>query len=465
MFLDKVEQARGQVPRDRVAVLLVGHGQPDEWDVEWPTETEHEIALRRSILELLVDNGYERDKLDLAWMEFKEPRVAHRATELSRSGVELLLYFSAGISAESIHSQYDVPKLISNAEIPEDVTVVNLGAWNDHPLTILAIAEKVDRMVRSPHARGGRARCRVVSASGSGPEGDRDLAGRTEIVRIGSRRPPTAAGSKAAGLSWLAAHHFPIPVTWAVLAQDPPADRTSLQAALAPVVQEGVAYAVRSSADVEDGSERSFAGQFDSVLCVRGLDAVADAVQEVREGIASVRVDAYQNDAPARRSAWGCSSRRWSRATMSGVAFSANPVTGLAETIVEAVPGTGDALVQHGATPERWVFAWGKWKSKPSDADAARERGARDHARCRRDGSTLRQAGRRRVGVGRAGRHVRANPSGHHDRHGELLLEPLLARGAARHHLAAGLVGEHPDRQRRLDSFAGAVGRSDGASS
>jgi protoheme ferro-lyase len=155
MFLDKVEQARGQVPRDRVGVLLVGHGQPDEWDVEWPTETEHEIALRRSILELLVDSGYDRDKVDLAWMEFKQPRVAPRATELARSDIDLLVYFSAGISAESIHSQYDVPKLMSKAQIPAGVAVVNLGAWNDHPLTIQAIAEKVDRLMRSPHQETG----------------------------------------------------------------------------------------------------------------------------------------------------------------------------------------------------------------------------------------------------------------------------------------------------------------------
>jgi protoheme ferro-lyase len=150
MFLDKLEKARGSIPADRVGVLLVGHGQPDEWDVEWPTETEHEISLRTSVLELLAENGYDRAKLDLAWMEFKQPRVAHRATELASSGIDLLVYFSAGISAESIHSQYDVPKLMSEAVIPAGVTVVNLGAWNDHPLTIQAIVERAGRMIRTP---------------------------------------------------------------------------------------------------------------------------------------------------------------------------------------------------------------------------------------------------------------------------------------------------------------------------
>jgi protoheme ferro-lyase len=143
MFVEKVEAARGEVPRDRVSVLLVGHGQPDEWDVEWATETEHEIGLREGIIDALVAEGYDRSLLDLAWMSFKEPTVPERAGELASAGADKLVYFSTGISAESIHSQYDVPELVAEARIDESVETVNLGAWNNHPLTILAIAEKV----------------------------------------------------------------------------------------------------------------------------------------------------------------------------------------------------------------------------------------------------------------------------------------------------------------------------------
>lgn len=149
MFVDKVEQARGNTPRDKVAVLLVGHGQPDEWDREWPTETQHELALRTGIIDALVARGYDRKLLDLAWMSFKEPRVPERATELASAGAGKLLYFSAGISAESIHSQYDVPELVAEAEIPSGVETVNLGAWNNHPLTIKAIAERVKPLLPS----------------------------------------------------------------------------------------------------------------------------------------------------------------------------------------------------------------------------------------------------------------------------------------------------------------------------
>lgn len=144
MFVDKVDSERGSLPRGEVAVLLVGHGQPDEWDLEWPTETEHELGLRMGIIDALVAAGYDRRLLDLAWMEFKEPKATERARQLASSGAKKIIYFSAGISAESIHSQYDVPKLVEKASIDERVDMVNLGAWNNHPLTIQAIAERVE---------------------------------------------------------------------------------------------------------------------------------------------------------------------------------------------------------------------------------------------------------------------------------------------------------------------------------
>ena len=114
-----------------------------------PRRPQQELAFRKRIIDALVAKGYDRKLLDLAWMEFKEPKVPERAAELASSGARKLLYFSAGISAESIHSQYDVPELVAEAQIPDGVETVNLGAWNNHPLTIKAIAERVKPLLPS----------------------------------------------------------------------------------------------------------------------------------------------------------------------------------------------------------------------------------------------------------------------------------------------------------------------------
>ena len=147
MFVQRAADHIGDTPTDKVGVLLVGHGQPDEWDVEWPTETEQEISFRLDVLNDFEDAGYPSQNLSLAWMEFKEPKPAPKVEEFIANGVEKVVFFAAAISADSIHSQYDIPELVHEADTPEGFPLINLGAWNDDPLVIQAIKEKIDQAI------------------------------------------------------------------------------------------------------------------------------------------------------------------------------------------------------------------------------------------------------------------------------------------------------------------------------
>lgn len=145
MYLQRAISIDSIPDRTKVGVLLVGHGQPDEWDREWPTETEQEIGFRMDVLKHFEEAGFRKENIALAWMEFKEPRPAKKIEEFVRNGVEEILYFPAAISANSIHSQYDIPELVHQAKIPAHIRLKNMDAWNDDPLAIQAIKEKVDR--------------------------------------------------------------------------------------------------------------------------------------------------------------------------------------------------------------------------------------------------------------------------------------------------------------------------------
>jgi sirohydrochlorin ferrochelatase len=144
MFVRRAESHNGFVDKKKIGLLLVGHGQPDEWDLEWPTETDQEISFRLDVLKHFEAEGYRKENMSLAWMEFKEPKPAEKINEFLQNGVEKILYFPAAISADSIHSQYDIPELISKARVPAEFPMVNLGAWNDDPIVIQAIKEKID---------------------------------------------------------------------------------------------------------------------------------------------------------------------------------------------------------------------------------------------------------------------------------------------------------------------------------
>ena len=144
MFVQRANANIGDTAKSEVGILLVGHGQPDEWDVEWATETEQEISFREVVLELFERDGYRPENLDLAWMEFKEPQPAEKIEEWLANGVKKVLYFSAAISADAIHSQWDIPSLVNESRVPEGYPLINLGAWNDDPIVIQAIKEKID---------------------------------------------------------------------------------------------------------------------------------------------------------------------------------------------------------------------------------------------------------------------------------------------------------------------------------
>ncbi len=147
MFLEKIDEDLENEDKSKIGILLVGHGQPSEWDVLFPTQTQHETAFREKIRTLLVAHGYLEDNISFAWMEFKDPKPSEKIKEFVRKGIQRIYYFAASISADSIHSQYDIPELIKQAKVHKNVKLINMGAWNNHPLVIKAIKERIEEQL------------------------------------------------------------------------------------------------------------------------------------------------------------------------------------------------------------------------------------------------------------------------------------------------------------------------------
>jgi len=192
---------------------------------------------------------------------------------------------------------------------------------------------------------------------------------RLRLIPIGRNRLPPTAGGKAVGLHWLVRHGFRVPDAWVLLPPPATPAGSELEAALESVIRPRRHYAIRSSADLEDGSSRSFAGQFHSVLSVTGTQAAAQAVLEVLETMAGDGFRSYSPDGEAREqrpASMAVVVQEMVTPEFSGVAFSANPITGFTETIIEAVPGLGEGLMQRGETPERWIRKAGAWRTRPA---------------------------------------------------------------------------------------------------
>jgi phosphohistidine swiveling domain-containing protein len=129
-------------------------------------------------------------------------------------------------------------------------------------------------------------------------------------------------------------------------------------------------YAVRSSANIEDGYCVSFAGQFSSLLNITGIDNLLKAIEQVWLSARRGELDAYlaKMDYAVEELRMAVILQQMVKPVVSGVVFNKNPVTGLDEIVVEAVSGTGEVLVQEGITPDRWIYKWGDWISKPTSS-------------------------------------------------------------------------------------------------
>jgi len=124
----------------------------------------------------------------------------------------------------------------------------------------------------------------------------------------------------------------------------------------------GGPVAVRSSSTAEDLGDASFAGIYETVLGVVGIDAVIERIVRVRASGSTERASAYRPDPAATQgsAAMAVLVQRMVAADAAGVAFTADPVTGeRSTTIVSAVPGLGDRLVSGEVAPEEWAVRSG----------------------------------------------------------------------------------------------------------
>lgn len=194
------------------------------------------------------------------------------------------------------------------------------------------------------------------------------------LINLSERKLPKSIGNKAINLRLLAEIGVRIPKThvvdWSAYRRYLDDDISlveELRLELSKTLHPDNFYAVRSSANIEDSLESSFAGQFKSVLNAKGVDNVFQAIWSIWGTVEADNVQSYleQHDISTEELLMGVIVQEMITPVYAGVALSRNPVTGADEVVVEAVEGSGDALVQSGVTPYRWINKWGTYILKP----------------------------------------------------------------------------------------------------
>lgn len=115
--------------------------------------------------------------------------------------------------------------------------------------------------------------------------------------------------------------------------------------------------AVRSSGQVEDSVEASFAGQFDTYLWVSGATSVVDHVLRVWAGSLASHALSYREHRSLGSgfSPMCVAVQLMVEARTAGVMFTLNPLTGdRSQVVIEGSWGLGEAVVRGDVNPDRW---------------------------------------------------------------------------------------------------------------
>ena len=202
------------------------------------------------------------------------------------------------------------------------------------------------------------------------------------IRHISSIKTRERIGNKARSLNYLSRQKFNIPATWVIPVQawlryqeDPEGLLAKLRNELLEILPPDTRFAVRSSAEKEDLSGFSYAGQFKSLLNLENVDQVLDGIVQVWKSGDEVLGSQYDRQAhkEGSPSGMGVILQKMVDVQWAGVAFSINPVTGRDEIIVEGILGKGGLLVQEGREPCRWVFCQGAWEHPENDSSPGEE--------------------------------------------------------------------------------------------
>lgn len=134
-------------------------------------------------------------------------------------------------------------------------------------------------------------------------------------------------------------------------------------------LEEHKSYAVRSSSTKEDLENLSFAGQYETILNVKGVKNIEKAIIDCYKSLFSETSLSYmlKNKVNINEAAMGIVIQEMVNADYSGICFTSNPLTGIdTEMVIEIAKGLGENIVSGRVKPEQYLY---NWKTKEAYID------------------------------------------------------------------------------------------------
>lgn len=138
---DRVIAAVPPADRATTGVVLVGHGQPWQWDREYPAGSEHETYFAQRVRALLIEEGFGPELVRIGWLDWQDPGVSEAVRHLVAFGCRHVVVVPAAMPVETLGTLIDLRGAADEAVLGTNVRLDVLPAWGDHPAVIGAVAD------------------------------------------------------------------------------------------------------------------------------------------------------------------------------------------------------------------------------------------------------------------------------------------------------------------------------------
>jgi phosphoenolpyruvate synthase/pyruvate phosphate dikinase len=182
------------------------------------------------------------------------------------------------------------------------------------------------------------------------------------VVPLAKARDDALFGSKAVGLGQAARNGIPLPpgvaLSGSIVEAVAGGEERAIRKVAKSVRSLSGPFAVRSSAVDEDGAGASFAGQHLTLLNVRSVDELGEALREIWWSANSDSAITYrQRSGLFVRPSVGVVVQALLDPETAGVMFTQNPINGADERVIEASWGLGEVVVSGRVIPDHFRLA------------------------------------------------------------------------------------------------------------
>lgn len=140
---DAVAERLSEDERGGAGVLLVGGGQPPEWDRAYPDGPDEETGFMQRVRLALGERGFDVERVRLAWAEWRQPDVTDGVRHLGALGCSPILVVPACEPFPTLASVLDVDRSIELARVEAGVGVERMPHWGDDEAVVGMIADSL----------------------------------------------------------------------------------------------------------------------------------------------------------------------------------------------------------------------------------------------------------------------------------------------------------------------------------